>query len=442
MRALIFEPSERPGAGALDIAGLPLVVRQLQWLRDLGIEDVVVEIAADASASERGALLLGTDPLTARVSVLPTRAPVGIDLLAARAGVADDEPFLALPADLLLHATFPLPEAPVRVVVAPPAFAGELPPVTIAVRTLADDTEADLEIQTDSSLTSAAGWALTIHDRATAHALTCAILEGKAEGVLVHAAEVRPGVWLARGARVAEEAILVPPVLLEAEARVFAKAHLGPNVVVGKRALIERDVVLSEVQVEPETLVGEGSRFHQAQLDARGFTSLADGTRTDIDDALLLASTVYGGPAILPRAVALLLAAVLTLVWLAAAPLLALLGKKLLRAQRFRGQRLHVGALGIPLLDLVPALWDVVRGRRDLVGVARADVLADGSPVGAGPVPLRPGAIDVTAALAPDASDGTRRAMWCWYLQNKSATLDRRLLEERLRGPQNARRSS
>lgn len=423
MRALIYEPDQRAGIGALDIAGLPLVMRQLQWLRELGIEEVVVEVAAHPSASERGAVLLGNDPLTARVEVVPTAAPIGLDALAARAGIGDDEPFLALPADLLLHADFPLDAAPARFVIAPPAFAGELPPVSLALRTRAREP--------DGEGTNVSGWALTIHDLATAHALTCAVLEGKAEGVLLHAAEVRSGIWLARGARVAEDAILVAPVLLESEARVFAKAHLGPNVVVGKRALIERDVVLSEVQVEPETLIGEGSRFHQAEVDAGGFTSLADGSRTDIHDALLLASTVYRGPAILPRALALLLALVLGLPWLLVVPLSLVLGKKPLRTQPFHGQPLRVGTLGVGILDVVPALWDVVRGRRDLVGVAHGELLHD-APAIFGALRLRPGAIDVTPALAPGASPETRHAMWRWYLQNKSATLDRRLLEERL----------
>jgi len=430
VRALIYELADQPGRGALEIAGLCLLVRQLEWLRDMGIEDVVVEVATDPSASERAALLLGPDPLTAKARVVPTAQPIGLEALAARAGLAEDEPFLALPANLLVRAQLPAFEGPTAHTVAPPPFGGDIPAARVVVRTRAHD------VADEGALVP--GWALAVNDVSTAHMLSCAVLGGQADGVLIHAAEVRPGIWLARGARVAEEATLVPPVLLGPEARVFAKARLGPNVVVGKRALVEREVVLSEVHVAPTTLVGEASRIRQAHVDAHGLTSLADGSRTEIDDPLLLSSTSYRGPAPLARLLAALLWLALGGLWLLVALCARLVGRRALRTLRFRNTTLHMGALGIALLDLVPALWDVVRGRRDLVGVAAESALEDAARAprqeGTFAPPLRPGAIDVAPVLAPGASAATLRSMWRWYLENKSATLDRQLLAGRVRG--------
>ncbi|MEY4514963.1 MAG: hypothetical protein RLZZ450_7085, partial [Pseudomonadota bacterium] len=278
MRALIYELAGAIGAGALDVAGRPLIIRQLQWLRDRGIEDVVVEIASGAQAVERGALLLGTDPLTLRCLVIPTRCAIGPLGLAERAGLDDDELFLSLPANMVVHADLVLPEQATAYSFGPPAFAVQASPAIVAVRSRVHEAERSTE--------HAAGWALRVADPAAAHTLSCAILSGQATGFIVHAAEVRTGIWLARGARVAEDATLLPPTLIGAYARVFAKARVGPNVIVGDAAVIEREAVLSEVTVAPGTLVGEASRVRQARIDPRGITSLADHARTELDDPL------------------------------------------------------------------------------------------------------------------------------------------------------------
>ena len=108
MCALIHEVEGHVGVGALDVAGRPLLVRQLQYLRDLGIEDVFVELAEGPDALERALLLLGSDPLTARVQVIPSASPLGVRELARRAGCAENELFLSLPASLALHAKLDL----------------------------------------------------------------------------------------------------------------------------------------------------------------------------------------------------------------------------------------------------------------------------------------------------------------------------------------------
>ncbi len=420
MRALIYEAPGALGAGALDVAGRSLLMRQIQWLRELGIEDLVVEVTLDPSAAERAAFLLGSDPLVARCAVLPTDRPVGVEVLAERAGLAQDELFLALPANLIAHAHFEPPALATTYLLSPPPFAAGLPARELAVRGRARvaDTSEPLD-----------GWALPVSDLAAAHALSCAALAGQADGVLVHGAEVKPGIWLARGARVAEDATLLAPILIGAEARVFSSSRLGPNVVLGRGVVIERDTVLSDVSVAPGTFVGEGARARQAHLDPDGMTSLADGSRTEVQDALLLTRASPARPGLASRALALLVAAVLVVPWMLGSALAALFGRRSVRALAWHERPLHVGVLGFGALDLVPALWDVVLGRRDLIGVAQPGAL---ELVRAGPdAPTRAGAIDVSDALAPRASPSTLLWMWRWYLLNKSPALDRELVRAR-----------
>ena len=205
-------------------------------------------------------------------------------------------------------------------------------------------------------------------------------------------------------------------------------ARLGPNVLVVPGSVIEGDAVLSEVSVAADTLVGQGARIRQAYVDAGGMTSLADGTRTEVRDPLLLAPANVPSTEAHVRLAALSMLLVLLLPWALASVLALLIGRRALRSVPWPRGKLHVGTLGVPMLDLAPALFDVVQGRRDLVGVALPSLLDSASHDAA---PARTGALDVTAALAPGASPQTLRCMWRWYLLNKGPELDRALLGAR-----------
>ncbi|HEY6881861.1 MAG TPA: hypothetical protein VI299_27725, partial [Polyangiales bacterium] len=187
-RALIYEVVGAIGAGALDVAGEPLLIRQLQWLRDQGIEDVVVELSVGHASDQRANLLLRGDPLTSGCTVVPSRHALGVDRLAERAGLDPGQLFVALPADTLVNGPLRLSESPKSLCYPPPPFAPHAPPRVLEMRSRASHAPAND--------VTGEGWALAIADLAAAHALSCAVLAGLVTDILVHAAEKTPGVWL------------------------------------------------------------------------------------------------------------------------------------------------------------------------------------------------------------------------------------------------------
>lgn len=416
MRALIYELPHALGVGALDIAGRPLVLRQLQWLRELGIEDVVVELASHPSAAPRAELLLGSDPLCRGVMVLPSRAPLGVEQLAARVGLLPESLFLALPASLLVAGRCELAATATRY--APRVPSGpDLGAVQLELRTR--------EERPDGEPVPFEGWATEITDRSRAHGVSCALLDHSLQGVLIHAAELKRGVWCARGSRIAEDATVLPPVLVDAGARVLSRARIGPNVVLGRGVVVEREAVLSDLAVAPRVVIGEAARLRQAHVDGRASIDFVSGARSVHDDPLVVSSLVGTPTAPLSRTLALFTLALLLLPWLLAALIAYVSGRAAVERMPFQGRTLLRGRLGLAPLDLLPALVDVVLGRRDLLGVAQPQALEIESAREG--LPLRVGALDITGRLAPGASTSTALLMWRWYTRNKRFALDRRL---------------
>jgi hypothetical protein len=409
MWALICERAGDLGVGLHDIAGRPLLIRQLQWLRDNHIEHVVVEVCAGPHAARLAPLLLGSDPLLDGCTILPSAAPLGPQALALRAGVPAQEPLLVLPSDLLVGASLPTPCPEARYRLQPLAGAAH-EPLELCVAVPGHEPTHTHEL---------AGWAMRIASPAVAHAASCAVLMGRAPGVLVHAAEVRHGVWLGRGAQVAPSAQLQPPVLVGAEARVLHGATLGPEVIVGPRSVVERRAHLTSASLAEDTLVGERSELRGVHVRGGRVERFADGEVRYSADPLQLMALARAEAAIAAKLTALALLAVLLLPWLALAAWGALRGKRALLRTRTPLGSVWQGGLD-SRLDCVPRLLDVLRGRRDLLGAvdpALLDELGES----------RPAALDVGAVLAPAAQPDTRRRMLRWYRWHKRPGLDLRI---------------
>lgn len=421
MWAVIYEAAGGLGAGLREIAGRPLLVRQLQWLRDNRVAPVVVEVSDSPHAARLAALLLGgDDPLFHSCVVVPSAAPLGLARAAARGGAPRADPLLGLASDVLVSGALSAPCLEGRYPLAAPAGLPEAP--------------CEFSVSSPGAPAGArrqhAGWGLRVDSRAAAHAASCAVLSGRAPGVLVHAAQVRPGVWLSRGAAAHPGAQLLGPLLLGPDARVLAGATVGPEAIIGGRALIEAGARVARASVGDDTWVGEGVHLADVHAEGARVESLRDGTpREEADGRHVRPRRTPGGAALGARLLALLLLCALALPWSLAAARRRLRGERVAMRRTVGGRALWFGALG-GRLDCVPPLLDVTRGRRDLLGPADPALLEEA----ASPTALKLGALDLTPALAPSPHEDTRRRMWRWYALHRSPGLTLRLAWRLIRG--------
>ena len=76
MDALIFCRPGSFGVRRFNIAGRPLIVRQLQWLRALGVERVAIEVGLTGDEEFTEWFAAG-DPAFVDVVAMPTLIPLG-----------------------------------------------------------------------------------------------------------------------------------------------------------------------------------------------------------------------------------------------------------------------------------------------------------------------------------------------------------------------------
>ncbi len=361
MRALIHQPRHGRRVSLLDVAGRPLIARQLQWLRAMGAR-IAVEIDPHP-ASQAVAEWLEENALGQDVELVLTPTAAGPRTAAARLGWGGR--FLAVPADVLCSFD---PCDLFR--------AGRGDQIGHLPRAIADADRArvelvDLDAEGCPGHCMLPGAGVAITDEKVAFAATEMVLEGSFRGpwsVPVHADERSPGVFVARGAVVAPEAELIAPVYVGAGAFVGEGARLGPAVVVGDRAVVAPYSLLRHARVEAETFV----------------TSAVVAEDTIVSDDALRPIGVEA-PVSRPRkprvslAARLLALALLVVAW--------------------------------PYAALRRRLVSAARGRLHLVGLAAHDAL--------------PGVLSIDEALVPtDASDEERGRARAWYAASKSRRLD------------------
>jgi NDP-sugar pyrophosphorylase family protein len=442
MFAVIYQVPARPGVGMLSIAGRPLIERQLQWLRAVGCQRVALEIGTDPESSELACWLSEREALGADVTIVLASHPLGAAEVAQRAGFPVGVPFLAVPGDVLGDGDL---TQLYRVANASGAWAMTNPPEGTphpleagVVRLLGPRRE-------HPKIVDGAGWTARVKTVRDAMALGSAALmkrlpeQGGAHawGIQIHASEIEPGIWVARGATVDPGAKLTAPVLIGAEAIIRAGAQVGPDAFIGDRAVIEAEAVVADATVEPGTIVGEGVALRGCVASPWSVTELSGGEGAALEDSLIIGHRDRRPKAPLSsRAAALAMLFVLLL----PASLLylgrALFGLSSWRSERLFSKhgpvRLRNGTTGIGIVDLVPRLYDVLRGYRSLLGVATTVSAVEGvSPgllVGAMSAPF--GAIDIEPALVPEGGDLEMRLRGrAWYAHAKSPGIDLTLVK-------------
>jgi carbonic anhydrase/acetyltransferase-like protein (isoleucine patch superfamily) len=290
MFAVVFRSRTSPGTAMLPVAGRPLLARQLQWLRSAGCQRVVIGVAPGAEAAAAARWLDG-DPLGFGVTLVTSARADDPRAIAQEAGLSTGAPMVALPSDVMgggdLGALIARGEGGVARPAAPSAIADQVDAGEVHVLWNGAQATADID---------AGGWTVRVRSLVDAMIVGAAALAGTlpplvkdGASVPIHAAELRPGIWVARGAKIEPGADLVAPVLVGADALVRSGARVGPAVFLGERAVIESGVALSAALVARDTIVGEGLQITNASLDAEGIVDLASGTRTRVNDRLLLA---------------------------------------------------------------------------------------------------------------------------------------------------------
>ena len=101
MIAVIHQVPNAPTKGMLNVAGRPLVDRQLEWLFAAGCERVVVELGEDAAGAEVATWLAEDLRFGREIRVVSSGIALGPREAARLADVDSHAPLLALPADML-----------------------------------------------------------------------------------------------------------------------------------------------------------------------------------------------------------------------------------------------------------------------------------------------------------------------------------------------------
>jgi carbonic anhydrase/acetyltransferase-like protein (isoleucine patch superfamily) len=386
-----------------DVAGTPLLVRQLEWLFENGCKRVVVEQCASDAHWDEVEHALESHAAAAIVERVLTARPLGPVEVARRAGLGDEK-FVAISSSTLassdLRVIFAL-EAGTKAMLTPPSGYEELYHADVLVL-----SKAQSKIESAASVD---GWGVVFSCEQEAHELGCAVLDKRVQGVVVHGAEVTPGLWTTRGTVIEDGAILRAPVFVGAAARVCSGAVVGPNAVIGAHSVIEPAAIVREAVVRAETIIGEGVVIERCAASGDEIDDWSTGATANLGDELLLSKRTSVVGSLVPRMLAALVAVLL-------APIAALT-----RAGR----------------ALLSELWQVVQGQRCWIGSTTeiaddesARTASDGLVRAAERAPR--GVISIDRALWLQGEDRLR--MLAWYAREKSLSVDASLLWQRAVG--------
>lgn len=279
--------------GALPVAGGSLLTRQLQWLRAVGFKRVAVEVTPGSEREATVAAVTRAVSVGLDVKLVEStdQARLPIRELAARAGHPDGEPFVALAENVLGNCNLrellerTSPEGAIVQAL------DSTPPPDYAQLRIVGSSDHPVNV------VRASGWLVRVNSRRDALDLTCAILTGQLKGsdsshggwnVLVHAAEIEPGVWVSRHARVQPTAKLVAPVLIGPGAMVRSHAVVGPGVALGEGSVVSRHSQITKSCVDPETVIGENVVIENGVVMPHGVREFDTETLVPVSDKLLL----------------------------------------------------------------------------------------------------------------------------------------------------------
>lgn len=191
-----------------------------------------------------------------------------------------------------------------------------------------------------------------------------AVLEGR-HPAHIDAAQIEPGIWVARNVRLHPTVITHPPLLLAADSWLQADSCVGPNAVVGAGAIVGAQCVVAEACVGRATVLGEGLELRRAFASSSRLWNIDHATELEVRDDHIL-TTLQPDRSARPFASFLARATAVALL-VAASPLLAGTAA-VLRLRRGRVATLvrvaRLPAQGYPQdrAEQILALWEPAPG--------------------------------------------------------------------------------
>ncbi|MCG6942389.1 MAG: NDP-sugar synthase [Thiohalocapsa sp.] len=489
MRALVFV--DRPGAGLapldqqyavglLPLADKPLVQFRLEELIDAGITECTFVLAEHADQLE--ALLGSGERWGARFRFALSRggsrgdgrddeAPSRIWL---RIALSDDEPLLALRADLLVGPSIRsfldqaqgLPGSVVVGSAADPRASmlllrsghPDAGPLLDLLRWSAPDTDAT-DAQAAHNVDLGDRPLNLLESLPDYHRANRDLVAGRLPGLAASGREVALGLTAGRRAAVAARSLKQGQAYVGENSRVSADAELLGEVVIARDVVVDRGATIADSVILPHSYIGELVEVTNAIVAHDVLIRVDTGVVLKVADAFLLgrlggSGAAPAGPGLADRAGALLLLLLSLPLWplALAAAALETGGRKLLRREMLIGNRAPAlpGGAGnsadrerafftwrfatrIPVLATLPRLLAVASGDLRLVGVAPLTLpqaegrtedwqrVRDRAPVGLiGPTQLRlPADAPFDERLMSDAFYAGQRSLlgdlrWLW----------------------------
>jgi hypothetical protein len=277
--------SPAPGASldlARPIAGAPLLVRQLEWLRGAGVTRVAINRVAEEPLP-RGLGERSLRHTSVEATWIPSARPLGPSELAERVE-HEDGPVIVVP-----HAR--LGSVDLRAGWQVAAETGEdvwvtCGPLRVWVAHLGGARRVTRRI-------ALAGWMQEVTSEPVAQSLSEQVLLGQRQGIEVRGSAIAPGIWHARGALAVRGAVLLAPCYLGRGSLVAERAQVGPGGLLGEHAIVEEGARVVHGRVAPGVVVGQGVLVQEA-CAMPGRLERHTGAVVELADPLLLGAPADG----------------------------------------------------------------------------------------------------------------------------------------------------
>ena len=256
-----------PALALVDLAGRPLVARQIQWLHANGCDRIALEVHPGERELRRW-VIANARALGPELVVVPPAPAEPVGRVVARAGLSAAGPVVVVGSRVL--GDFDLTRALGACGDGGALVHAEAP--RVAGRTFASGAVRVWRPGAHVPNVVVPGWCAELARPDDVLDLAFAALEGALPArddsghlapIQIHAFEQSPGVWLARGSWVSPRARIAGPVLLGENCVVDAGAVVGPRAVLGARSAVETGASVVGAAVPPRTIVSAGGRWER-----------------------------------------------------------------------------------------------------------------------------------------------------------------------------------